>query len=282
MVIEESLLLIGLMFYAITIYSVINKKIENYSHWILFAGVFFHFSSAIIRWIEIGHPPIFGTYEASLQGSWFIALYVLISYKSIYKHFKAMALTAIPMVILLIVYGASFNRKRIPLTISELSLWVDFHALFSWLAYAPFTLAFCLSGIYLYNSRKEPTNRIKINHKNNGLWPKPEIIDELCSRYINLGFVNHTIMIILGSYYSSILHGKWWQWDPVESTALITWLSTALYIHMRLFYKWKEKKAAVLYIVIFITVIFSYWGLIYMPQGSTYHIFDLEYKGGHG
>jgi ABC-type transport system involved in cytochrome c biogenesis permease subunit len=105
-----------------------------------------------------------------------------------------------------------------------------------------------------------------------------EIIDELAFRYINFGFIMHTIMFALGCYYSSILYGTWWQWDPAESTSLITWLSVGLYIHMRLFYNWKEKRAAWLFIVIFATVIFSYWGLIYMPAGSTFHVFDLELK----
>jgi ABC-type transport system involved in cytochrome c biogenesis permease subunit len=85
-------------------------------------------------------------------------------------------------------------------------------------------------------------------------------------------------MFSLGCYYSSILYGTWWQWDPAESTSLITWLSVALYIHMRLFYNWKGRRAAWLFVAAFVTVLFSYWGLIYLPTGSTFHVFDLELK----
>ena len=282
---EEALLFSALFVYFLLFTILCFRKESKVPIWLLLAGLALHLASALIRWVGIGHPPIFGTYEAALQGSWFIALYVAFSYRSVHGHFRAVALTAIPMTVLIILYGLSFNTDRIPLTISEKSLWVDFHALFSWLAYAPFTLAFCLSLSYLWRERnvekitdeaadttfsREEVEATRI--------PQSEIVDELSFRYINFGFINHTIMFALGCYYSSILYGTWWQWDPAESTSLITWLSVALYIHMRLFYNWRGKRAAWLFVVIFLVVIFSYWGLLYLPAGSTFHVFDLELK----
>lgn len=244
----------------------------------LFLAAILQLISASIRWIAIGHPPIFGTYEAALAGSWFLVLFVLFSYWSVHRHFNLLVKTAIPASILIILYGLTFNTEHIPLTISEKSLWVDFHALFSWLAFAPFTLAFCLSTYYLWKGRGGNNEQHGIESIKDGPYPPLEIIDELVFRYINFGFIMHTIMFALGCYYSSILYGQWWQWDPAESTSLITWLSVGLYIHMRLFYNWKEGKAAWLFILIFATVIFSYWGLIYLPPGSSFHVFDLELK----
>ncbi len=276
---EATLLYAALVLYVASFSLIVASKTLKASFVVLIAALLLQLSSAIIRWAGIGHPPIFGTYEAALQGSWFLALYVAFSYRSIHGHFRGMVLTAIPLVVLISLYGLSFNTERIPLTISELSLWVDFHALFSWLAFAPFTLAFCLSVAYLWRERggveREPGDK---DETAGSLWPVRDIMDELSFRYINFGFINHTIMFALGCYYSSILYGTWWQWDPAESTSLITWLSVALYIHMRLFYNWKERKAAWLFICIFFTVIFSYWGLIYLPAGSTYHVFDIEFK----
>ena len=276
---EQLFLFIAILLYFFAIFFAIKIKKAVYCRYILLTGILSQLTAIIIRWIDIGHPPIFGTYEAALQGSFFMALFILFSYKSIYEHFKAMVITALPLTILIIFYGLAFNTERIPLTVSELNLWVDFHALFAWLAFGPLTLAFCLSAILLYKERKN--GRIK-NNLLSAILPQNDIIDELSFRYINFGFINHTIMFAMGCYYSSILQGTWWDWDPVESTSLITWLCIALYIHMRLFYNWKEKKAAWFMVFIFFTILISYWGLIYLPQGSTFHIFDLEYKGGHG
>ena len=237
-----------------------------------------HLLSASIRWASIGHPPVFGTYEAALAASWFLVLFVIISYWSVHRHFNLLVKTAVPASILILLYGLTFNTEHIPLTISEKSLWVDFHALFSWLAFAPFTLAFCLSTYYLWKGGGGNAEQDGIESSEAASYPAFEIIDELAFRYINFGFIMHTIMFALGCYYSSILYGKWWMWDPAESTSLITWLSVGLYIHMRLFYNWRQRRAAWLFIAIFATVIFSYWGLIYLPAGSSFHVFDLELK----
>ncbi|MDH5720988.1 MAG: cytochrome c biogenesis protein CcsA [Spirochaetia bacterium] len=274
---ENILIITAIILYAISFLYEIKKQNYKYNFYILITGLSMHLLSALIRWAHIGHPPVFGTYEAALQGSWFLALYVAFSRYSAHKYFSLMIKTALPMTIIILLYGmVFFDTGRKPLTLSEQSIWVDLHALFAWLAYAPFTLAFCLSGAYLWRQRKN--NKITENEEP---LVAHEIIDELSFKYINLGFISHTVMFMLGSYYSSILFGSWWQWDPAESTSLITWLSVALYIHLRLFYNWREKKAAKLYMVIFFTIIFSYWGLVHLPEGITYHVFDLEIKPAH-
>lgn len=269
---------LGLFFYVASFFVTLISGRKGLAALMLLLALLSQLISASIRWYGIGHPPIFGTYEATLAASWFLALFVLLSYRSVHGHFRLMVQTGIPVSILILCYGFFFNTERIPLTISELSLWVDFHALFSWLAFAPFTLAFGLSVYFLFKSRTEQMIEGKAydTHGNNA--PDLGTIDELAFRYINFGFIMHTIMFALGCYYSSILYGVWWQWDPAESTSLITWLSVGLYIHMRLFYNWREKKAAWLFIVIFVTVIFSYWGLTYLPAGSTFHVFDIDLK----
>lgn len=234
------------------------------------AALAFQLVAVVVRWTATGHPPVFGTYEAALAASWFLLLFVAASFHSIHGHFRLMVLTAVPMALLVLVYGLGFNTERMPITISEMSLWVDFHALFAWLAFAPFTLACCLSGYYLWSTRGDGA-QAKTPH------PPLEIIDELAFRYINFGFINHSVMFAIGSYYSSVLMGRWWQWDPVFSLSLLAWLGVALYIHMRHFYNWNGKRAARLFIGVFITIMLSYWLLAMLPPGQTFHVFDLEF-----
>lgn len=231
------------------------------------AGLALHLASAAVRWAGTGHPPIFGTYEAALSASWFLLLFAALAFRSAHGHFRLMVLCSVPIAALLLLHGLASGTQRMPLTISEISPWVDLHALFAWLAFAPFTLAFCLSGFYLWGAR-QPTLR----------GPRLDTVDELAFRYVNFGFISHTVMFALGSYYSSILFGSWWQWDPAFSISLVSWIAVGLYIHMRLFYSWNGARAARLFAVIFATVVFAYWGLVYLPAGSTFHVFDLDLK----
>ena len=268
-----------------------RKWLARYGFFSLVAGLVFHLAAAAVRWIGSGHPPVFGTYEATLSASWFLLLFVALSWRSVHRHFRLLVLTCVPMALLLLLYGlVFFNTERMPLTISELSLWVDFHALFSWLAFAPFTLAFCLSGFYLWSSRSGAAAPAPFlfgseSRGNTTAHESPkrqlDIIDELAFRYINFGFVNHTVMFALGSYYSSILFGSWWLWDPVFSTSLMAWLLVGLTIHLRLFFNWNGRRAAWLFVLVFSVLNISYWGMVYLPTGSTFHIFDIDLKLQH-
>ena len=252
-----------------------QKRLARYGFFSLVAGLVLQLASVVLRWAGSGHPPVFGTYEATLSASWFLLLFVALSWRSVHRHFRLLVLFSVPMALLLLLYGlVFFNTERMPLTISELSLWVDFHALFSWLAFAPFTLAFCLSGFYLWSTRRGAAAPVRPQRQ-------LDIIDELAFRYINFGFVNYTVMFALGSYYSSILFGTWWSWDPVFSTSLMAWLLLGLYIHLRLFFNWNGRRAAWLFVLVFSVLNISYWGMVYLPTGSTFHIFDIDLKLQH-
>ena len=241
------------------------------------AALVFHLASAIVRWAGVGHPPIFGTYEAALAASWFLALFVSFSFRSVKGQFELLVLTALPAALLLVAYGiAFFGTESIPLTISERSLWVDFHALFAWLAFAPFTLALCLS---VYSLRSIPGEHAGAGAREQRRpLLEPGLADELAFRYVAFGFFNHSVMFALGSYYSARLFGAWWRWDPIFSLSVVAWLLTGLYIHLRLFYNWNGRRAARLYLLVFALMALSYWGLVHLPGERTFHVFDLDLK----
>ncbi len=270
-ILEASLLTSAGVLY-LAAWMLVGKDLLKYGFLGLVAGLSMHLAGVVVRWVAVGHPPVFGTLEATLAASWFLLLFVALSFGSAHRHFRLAVLSCVPLALLLLLYGvALFDTRRIPLTISEQSWWVDFHALFAWLAFAPFTLAFCLSAFYLWSTRiggaLAPTSATPDRSLS--------IIDELAFRYISFGFVAHSVMFALGSYYSSIIFGTWWRWDPVFSISLMAWLLVGLYIHMRIFYNWGGGRAARLYVSIFAVIMVSYWGLIYLPAGQTFHVFDL-------
>lgn len=286
---EKSPLFISLLLYVCSMILILRRseKTEKAGLGILIAGWLLQLFSAIVRWKDIGHPPIFGTYEATMLGSWILTLFIAISFFLDRVHFRLTVLTALPLVIAHLLYGLSHSTDRVPLTISELSLWVDFHALFSWLAYAPLTLAFCLSTVYLLkgrlhqgaeNSGEKRADQAVHQADQADQSDDLELLDQQIWRYMNLGFIAYTVMFALGCYHSASVNGEWWQWDPVETTSLATWLLIGLYIHLRIFYNWNGGKSARLAVVIFLTMIVAYWSLTYLPAGSTFHVFDLKNK----
>lgn len=244
----------------------INVKRRFILYLLLPLAIASELASAAIRWYQAGHPPVFGTYEATLAASWFM---VVATFLAVSRHRKIELL--IPFMLLLalfhIGYGLTFNTSHIPLTISEQSIWVDFHAFFSWLAYGAYSIAFILSLFYLLKNREWFAEKL----------PAFELLDELIFKYVIVGFIFHSTMFALGSWYSSILYGNWLVWDPVTILWLISWLFYGLIIHLRLFYGWTKEKMARLVVMGMMTIVAGYWSLTYVPW-ATYHIFDIDLK----
>ena len=222
-----------------------------------------------IRWFHTGHPPIFGTFEATLSASWMLILFsVLIDRKARFAWF------IIPFAALTLVYGLNFDKTGKPLVISEQSYWVWFHALFAWIAYGFYAFSFAGAVAIIYGS--SPIYRRFLNTPINGQTTIKEL-DIFTYRTLLWGFLAQTIMFVLGSYYSIRLHGSWWVWDPVEYLFIVSWFLYALPIHGRILYGWGLKRTAWLIILGMIGTMLLYWSLVYFSF-STYHIFDTEFK----
>lgn len=229
-------------------------------------------ASITARWLAAGHPPIFGTYENSLAAVWFLLAFSLAAGMRLPALRKAL-LVAMPWAIVILMWGVRFNRHRIPLTISERSLWVDVHATFAWFAYGSLSLAAGLSLVYFVRQRRNQAGRPP---GWTGSFPEPDVLDEWVMRYIAFGFVNLTVMMGAGMWYSWLLFGSWWKWDLVETTTLIVWLLYGLVIHLKLFFGWRGIRLHAICLVALLGILFAFWGMTFFP-GISYHVFDLGF-----
>ncbi len=209
-----------------------------------------------IRWWHTGHPPIFGTFEEALAASWIVFLFaVTLDKEGRFAHFS------VPFALITLIYGLNFDMTGQPLTISEQSYWVDFHALFAWIAYGFYTFSFMSAICILFKD----------------LCDNGDDLEEFLYRCLLRGFLAQTIMFALGAYYSSRLYGWWWMWDPVEFLFVASWFLYAIPVHGKMFYGWRDRKLAKYTALAMMGTLLLYWGLIYFPW-ATYHIFDTELK----
>jgi cytochrome c-type biogenesis protein CcsB len=73
--------------------------------------------------------------------------------------------------------------------------------------------------------------------------------------------------LIFGAIWADQAWGVYWSWDPKETWSLITWLVYAFYLHARLLRGWRGHKTAVVSIIGFIAVIFTYLGVNLLLSG---------------
>jgi len=97
--------------------------------------------------------------------------------------------------------------------------------------------------------------------------PQRETLDGLIYTTVALSFPLLTLMIIAGAYWANRTWGSYWSWDPKEDWALITWLTYAGYLHMRLTRGWRGRRSAYFAIIGFGVVMFTFFGVTYLLPG---------------
>ncbi|MBI4684723.1 MAG: c-type cytochrome biogenesis protein CcsB [Nitrospirae bacterium] len=96
----------------------------------------------------------------------------------------------------------------------------------------------------------------------------PETLEEITYKSIATGFPIFTLGgLIFGAIWADQAWGVYWSWDPKETWSLITWFVYAFFLHSRLLRGWRGKKVAIVAVVGFVAVIFTYLGVNLLLSG---------------
>ncbi len=91
--------------------------------------------------------------------------------------------------------------------------------------------------------------------------PSAQALDRWSYRFVMVGFPIWSAGVILGAVWGEHAWGRYWGWDPKETFAFITWVVFAIYLHARVTYGWKEKRAAVITGFGFVAILFTLYAV---------------------
>jgi cytochrome c-type biogenesis protein CcsB len=94
-----------------------------------------------------------------------------------------------------------------------------------------------------------------------GLLPASSTLDRLAYRMIAFGFPIWTFGIITGAIWAESAWGRYWGWDPKETWSFITWVVFAGYLHARATSGWKGRRAAIVALVGFASLLITYYAV---------------------
>jgi len=223
-----------------------------------------HTSTIALRWVNAKHLPVGNTYELNLVGGWLIVSLYLI-YVRFREGYQVLSLIALPITLVVMGIGMFSKTNVEPLSPAYASNWLIIHVLFAFIGFACFAMACSASGVYLLKERY-PKNEFLLKV------PSLRDLDAASHKLVILGFINHTVMLVSGAIWANDLWGKYWNWDPIETWSLITFLVYAIYLHLRTFRGWRGRRTAWLAIAGLIVIALSYWGVQYITP--TIHVFD--------
>ncbi len=94
-----------------------------------------------------------------------------------------------------------------------------------------------------------------------GSLPSAATLDSLAYRTIAFGFPVWTFGVIAGAIWAEQSWGRYWGWDPKETSAFLTWVAYAGYLHARATRGFRGRRAAYLGLVAFGVLMFTYFAV---------------------
>nr|YP_010172373.1 cytochrome c heme attachment protein [Androsace erecta]QSH39939.1 cytochrome c heme attachment protein [Androsace erecta] len=267
----------------------------------------------VIRWIFSGHFPLSNLYESLIFLSWSFSIIHIIPYFQKKKN----DLNAITAPSVLFTQGFATSGLLTEIHQSEIlvpalqSEWLIMHVSMMVLGYAALLCGSLLSvALLVITFRKNLTlfynqnnlvnfnesfsfgelqymnktsnffgNTYFVSAKNYYKFQLIQQLDRWGYRVISIGFIFLTIGILSGAVWANEAWGSYWNWDPKEIWAFITWTIFAIYLHSRTNKKLPPANSAIVASIGFLIIWICYFGVNLLGIGlHSYGSFILMSK----
>nr|YP_009298409.1 heme attachment to plastid cytochrome c [Actinidia polygama]AON77133.1 heme attachment to plastid cytochrome c [Actinidia polygama] len=251
----------------------------------------------VTRWIYSGHFPLSNLYESLIFLSWSFSIIHIVPYFK--KQKNDLSVITAPSAL----FTQGFTTSGLLTEVHQSAIlvpalqseWLIMHVSMMVLGYAALICGSLLSvALLVITFRKD----IKIFYKNNHLgnesfsnvfgntsffsaknYYKSQSIQQLdhwSYRVISIGFIFLTIGILSGAVWANEAWGSYWNWDPKEIWAFITWTVFAIYLHTRTNRKLPPANSAIVASIGFLIIWICYFGVNLLGIGlHSYGSFTL-------
>nr|WEG92358.1 cytochrome c heme attachment protein [Oemleria cerasiformis] len=272
-------------------------------------AAFFSITGLLVtRWMYFGHLPLSDLYESLIFLSWSFSIIHMIPYfKKHKKHFSAITAPSAIFTQGFATSGLLTEMHQSTILVPALqSHWLMMHVSMMVLSYAALLCGSLLSlALLVITFRKlirilsKSNNLVTesfyfgeiqyVNERNNVLrntyfissqnYYRYQLIQQLdrwSYRIISLGFVLLTIGILSGAVWANEAWGSYWNWDPKETWAFITWTVFAIYLHIRTNKILESVNSAIVASIGFLIIWICYFGVNLLGIGlHSYGSFTL-------
>nr|YP_010006425.1 CcsA [Dilkea retusa]YP_010006506.1 CcsA [Mitostemma brevifilis]QNR05100.1 CcsA [Dilkea retusa]QNR05181.1 CcsA [Mitostemma brevifilis] len=262
----------------------------------------------ITRWIYLKHLPISDLYESLIFLSWGFSIIHMVPYFK--KHQNLLGVITAPSTFFTQGFATSdfltdMHQSEILVPALQ-SQWLMMHVSMMILGYAALLCGSLLSvALLVIRFRKV----IRIIEKSNNLlkdsfsfgeiqymtersnflrnisffsfrnYYRFQLIQQLDNwgyRILSIGFIFLTIGILSGAVWANETWGSYWNWDPKETWAFITWVIFAIYLHTRTNQNFEGFNSAIVASIGFLIIWICYFGVNLLGIGlHSYGSFTL-------
>jgi cytochrome c-type biogenesis protein CcsB len=205
-------------------------------------------------------------YEFTLSGTFVVALLYLVLSRRWALDWLGPLVVGFVLTLLMVAVIWLYDPTG-PLPEALNSPWLVIHVVSAILATGAFTLGGMTSAAYLLKRRRGDAPAT-------GLWarvPSLEKLDLISYRIHAFAFPVWTFAVLItGPIWAHQAWSSYWNWDPKEVWAFITWVVYAAYLHARTTAGWRGRNAAILALVGTATLWFNFIGINYFSTSSQH------------
>nr|YP_010575860.1 cytochrome c heme attachment protein [Iris austrotschatkalica]UZN43093.1 cytochrome c heme attachment protein [Iris austrotschatkalica] len=277
----------------------------------MIATFFFITGLLVTRWVSSKHFPLSNLYESLIFLSWSFSIIHIIP--KMRNHKNDLSVITIPSAIFtqgFATSGLSTEMHQSAILVPALqSQWLMMHVSMMLLSYASLLCGsllsvaflvitfrknidiFCKSNNFLIKSfffgeiryLNEKRNVFKdtsfLSFRNYYKYQLTWRLDYWSYRVISLGFIFLTIGILSGAVWANEAWGSYWNWDPKETWAFITWTIFAIYSHTRTNPSFQGANSALVASIGFFIIWICYFGINLLGIGlHSYGSFTLQFN----
>jgi ABC-type transport system involved in cytochrome c biogenesis permease subunit len=230
-------------------------------------GLLFQVAGFALRILIASRPPVTNMYESVIWVAFGTILFALL-FEWVYRS-RFFLIGAIPVATASLILADSqpviLSHAIHPLTaVLQSNFWLTTHVLTITLSYAAFTLAMAIAHVALGKTVLGQA--------------VPDLLYNYIYRVLQVGVLLLACGTILGGVWANYSWGRFWNWDPKETWALITLLVYLIVLHGRIAGKWNGFGLAVGSILGFLSVLMAWYGVNFV-LGTGLHSYGFGAGG---
>jgi cytochrome c-type biogenesis protein CcsB len=239
-----------------------QEKAGRIGRWVLVGGFVLHCATLTTRFLASGHAPVVNLQDSLSFFAWaVVVIFLLFDLK---YRLTVLGAFACPLALVLMIAGsAAPNTPALNPALN--SWWFPVHVTLAFLGDAVFALAAVAGVMYLLQERMLKSKKFSALYYR---LPSLDVLDNINYRCLTFGFPLMTMGIISGAVWANAAWGTYWNWDPKETWALITWFLYAALLHGRLTVGWRGRRAAIFAIIGFLCLLFTFLGVNFLFHGA--------------
>ena len=234
-------------------------------------GCALHFLGLVSR--GLGSDPIrvpWGNmYEFTLAGTFGVSLMYLVLMKRYHLRWMGVLVTGFLVVVLMLDQLVLYQDAG-PLVPALHSYWLAIHVLAAIIASGAFAVGALTLVLSLVKDRAVRRGTLGDRGYLSRLPAAPDL-ERVAYRLHAFGFPIWTFAaLVAGPIWAEYAWGSYWNWDPKEVWAFITWVIYAAYLHARATAGWRGRNAAILALVGVGSLWFNFIGINYYSKTSQH------------